>query len=58
MQHGLGDLKIADVLADMDLLLLARRAALATVDDPEALAFVLPTIMRQYRQQFEHIREI
>ena len=58
MQHGLGDLKIADVLADMDLLLLARRAALATVGDPKELAFVLPTLMRQYRQQFEHIREI
>ena len=58
MQHGLGDLKIADVLADMDLLLLARRAALATLDDPAALSFVLPTLMRQYREQFEHMREI
>ena len=58
MQHGLGDLKIADVLADMDLLLLARRAALATVDDPEALAFVLPALMRQYRQQFVRMREV
>ena len=58
MQHGLGDLKIADVLADMDLLLLARRAALTTVDDPAALSFVLPTLMRQYRERFEHMREI
>ena len=58
MQHGLGDLKIADVLADMDLLLLARRAALTTLDDPAALSFVLPTLMRQYREQFEHMREI
>ena len=58
MQHGLGDLRIADVLADMDLLLLARRAALATLDDPAALSFVLPTLMRQYREQFEHMREI
>ena len=58
MQHGLGDLKIADVLADMDLLLLARRAALDTVDDPAALSFVLPTLMRQYRERFEHMREI
>ena len=58
MQHGLGDLKIADVLADMDLLLLARRAALATMDDPAALSFVLPTLMRQYRERFEHMREI
>ena len=58
MQHGLGDLKIADVLTDMDLLLLARRAALDTVDDPAALSFVLPTLMRQYRERFEHMREI
>ena len=58
MQHGLGDLKIADVLADMDLLLLARRAALATLDDPAALSFVLPTLMCQYREQFEHMREV
>ncbi|ANR70868.1 ATP-dependent DNA helicase RecG [Selenomonas sp. oral taxon 126] len=58
MQHGLGDLKIADVLADMDLLLLARRAALTTVDDPAALSFVLPTLMRQYRERFEYMREV
>ena len=58
MQHGLGDLRIADVLADMDLLLLARRAALATLDDPAALSFVLPALMRQYREQFEHMREV
>ena len=58
MQHGLGDLKIADVLADMDLLLLARRAALATVDDPAALDFVRPGLLQQYREQFEHIREV
>ena len=58
MQHGLGDLKIADVLADMDLLLLARRAALATMDDPAALSFVLPTLMRQYRERFEYMREV
>ena len=58
MQHGLGDLRIADVLADMDLLLLARRAAITTLDDPAARSFVLPTLMRQYRSQFEHIREV
>ena len=58
MQHGLGDLRIADVLADMDLLLLARRAALTTLDDPAALSFVLPTLMRQYRERFAHMREV
>ena len=58
MQHGLGDLKIANVFTDMDLLLLARRAALATVDDPAMFSFVLPALMRQYREQFAYIREI
>lgn len=58
MQHGLGDLRIADVLADMDLLLLARRAALATLEDPAAFSFVLPTLMRQYRERFVHMREV
>jgi len=58
MQHGLGDLRIANVFTDMDLLLLARRAALATVDDPAMFSFVLPALMRQYREQFAYIREI
>ena len=58
MQHGLGDLKIANVFTDMDLLLLARRAALATVDDPAMFSFVLPALMHQYREQFAYIREI
>lgn len=58
MQHGLGDLKIANVFTDMDLLLLARRAALATVDDPAMFSFVLPALMRQYHEQFAYIREI
>jgi len=37
---------------------LARRAAITTLDDPAARSFVLPTLMRQYRAQFEHIREV
>ena len=58
MQHGLGDLRIADVLADMDLLLLARRAALSSIEDPESRAFLLPTLMRQYLDRFKHILEV
>ena len=58
MQHGLGDLRIADVLADMDLLLLARRAALYSIEDPESRAFLLPTLMRQYQDRFKHILEV
>ena len=58
MQHGLGDLRIADVLADMDLLLLARRAALSSIEDPESRAFLLPTLMRQYQDRFKHILEV
>ena len=58
MQHGLGDLRIADVLADMDLLLLARRAALSTIEDPESWTFLLPTLIRQYQDRFKHILEV
>ena len=52
MQHGLGDLKIANVLADMDLLLLARRAAQETLGDKDSLDFIMPTLARQYRERF------
>jgi len=56
MQHGLPDLKIADVFSDMDILLQARQAAQETLASRENLAFVLPTLARQY-QQFAQITE-
>ena len=57
MQHGLPDLKVADVLKDMDLLLAARRAAQETLGRQEDLSFVLPVLAVQYKEQFLHITD-
>lgn len=58
MQHGLPDLKIADVLGDMDILLQAREAAAATLENREDMDFVLPVLAAQYREQFARITEL
>jgi len=58
MQHGLPDLKIADVLGDMDILLKAREAAAATLENREDMGFVLPVLAAQYREQFARITEL
>lgn len=57
VQHGLGDLKIADALRDTDILLAARRAALDAVNDENALAYAIPTLRMTYQENFAHIRE-
>ncbi len=57
MQHGLPDLKIADVLTDLDLLLKARQAALETVEKKENMGRVLSALSMQYEGQFLHITE-
>ena len=56
-QHGLPDLKAADVLRDTDLLLAARQAAQETLERSEDLSFVLPILAVQYKEQFLHITD-
>ena len=58
MQHGLPDLKIADVLGDMDILPKAREAATATLENQEDMDFVLPVLAVQYREKFARIIEM
>ncbi len=55
MQHGLPDLKIADVLRDVDILMEARRAALETLERREDMDFVLPILTMQYGDHFNQI---
>ncbi|SHK82116.1 ATP-dependent DNA helicase RecG [Selenomonas ruminantium] len=58
MQHGLPDLKVADVLGDMDILLKARQAAQETVASREERQDILPILALQYKEQFENITDI
>ena len=58
MQHGLPDLKVADVLGDMDILLQARQAAQETVASREERQDILPILALQYKEQFENITDI
>lgn len=57
MQHGLPDLKIADVLNDMDILLQARKAALETMEKQEDAHYILSVLSLQYQKQFLNITE-
>lgn len=57
MQHGLPDLKIADVGQDIGILLRARQAAMETVKGGEGLPEVLTALQLQYREQFFNITE-
>ena len=57
MQHGLPDLKIADVGQDIDILLRARQAAMETVKGGEGMPEVLAALQLQYREQFFNITE-
>ena len=57
LQHGLGDLKIANVLRDTDILLMARRAAAETIAEPEARRAVREVLQLQYKRRFDKINE-
>ena len=57
MQHGLPDLKIADVGKDIELLLKARQAAAEAVAGGEGMAEALAALQLQYQEQFFNITE-
>lgn len=57
LQHGLPDLKIADVLGDMDILFKAREAAEETVQHKYDISLILKHLALQYQQQFLNITE-
>lgn len=54
-QHGMPDLKIADIVRDTDILLEARRAAQQTVCSPEYLASVWQTLQTWFGEKFSMI---
>lgn len=57
MQHGLPDLKIADVLGDTDILLQARQAAQETLENTGELDYVTGILQLQYKEHFARITE-
>lgn len=57
LQHGLPDLKVADVSSDIELLLQAREAALETVHSHADMSPVLARLALQYQEQFFNIME-
>ncbi|MFA6850001.1 MAG: ATP-dependent DNA helicase RecG [Selenomonadaceae bacterium] len=57
MQHGLADLKIADVLVDVDILLKARQAAIEAMTDASQLQYVTYVLSLQYKKHFVKITD-
>lgn len=55
MQHGLPDLKVANVLEDIDILLRAREAAIETMNIPLLCAQIQPILAMQYKEHFQNI---
>lgn len=58
MQHGLPDLKMADALRDVDILLKARRAALETMESPAMRKEVAEILQLEYKEFFAKITEV
>ena len=58
MQHGLPDLKMADALRDVDILLKARRAALETMEDKKSREDVAAILQLEYKEVFSKITEV
>lgn len=54
-QHGLPDLKIADIINDADILLKARNAALETIANENVLKEILNVLLLQYQDHFSDI---
>ncbi len=57
MQHGLGDLKIANVLRDTDILIRARRAAMETMEEAQDMRYVLEVLRLNYSDRFGKIMD-
>lgn len=51
-QHGLPDLKIANILSDVDILLKARAAALKTINNKKLLSQISGSLAQEYKEHF------
>ncbi len=51
-QHGLPDLKIANIVSDTGILLEARQAAFESVNNAEYLTTLLPTLVESFGEEF------